>query len=109
MLRDPFTGVNAEDELEPLNPTRTIINVGPSAYPKSHEYKLFMTWDTYTDLAECCDNYTACVRPRKSEHEDRCDTVERPRFDEDPEDGEAGCTNPLRGTMNSPPEPISDQ
>jgi len=31
LLRDPLTGVNADEEWEPLNPTRTIINVGPSA------------------------------------------------------------------------------
>src|SRR5712672_138275 len=71
--------------------------------------KLFMIWDTHTDLAECCDNDTACVRPRKSEHEGRCDTIECARLDEDPENGKAGCTNRLRGTPNRLPKPISDQ
>jgi hypothetical protein len=31
LLMDPFTGVNDEDEPEPLRPARTIISVGPSA------------------------------------------------------------------------------
>jgi hypothetical protein len=40
--------------------------------------KLSMISGTYTDLAERCDNYPAYVRPRESEHEDRCHAVEHP-------------------------------
>jgi hypothetical protein len=31
-LIDPFTGVNFEDEGEPLSPALTIISVGPNAW-----------------------------------------------------------------------------
>lgn len=55
---DPFTGVNVEDELEPLRPARTRISVGPSAcksdiaeYRRQRPSKVQM-WKTYAYLTE---------------------------------------------------------
>jgi hypothetical protein len=56
LLRDPLAGLNADEESEPLSPTRTMINVGPSAYQNliniPDHLKPFIAWATYTDLTE---------------------------------------------------------
>jgi hypothetical protein len=68
---------------------------------------------THADLAERCGEYDAraagCARRREAEQEDGSDAVESARFDEDPEDGKAGCVDPRRiPCFDRSPEPIHD-